>query len=342
MSNTPGDTLPDLAFSDMQSLEKALLAAGISAPKSQELAELGRPSFFLQEPKETRNFYRDRLFSKLGGTPDFPDGMKWPFRPREIGWVKDVGTEILKRLLKGKRPLSHQYQMLGYCTRPQPYSFIAQISFREMAAAGASDLDLPESGAIYLFYDAVLQSWGFDPREAGGFKVIYAPETKGAAPAARPAFHAKVPTFNEKKVEPSRYFQHCPPGSFHFEMVKISEEDRDKYCDFHDAVINAQSKALGGGMMHKFGGWANHTQNPMEEQCALVTGGVDCGGPTYTDQALVRQLLDAPNDWTLLLQIDSDPDIGLMWGDAGRLYLWIKTSDLQQRKFDNTWLILQC
>lgn len=46
--------------------------------------------------------------------------------------------------------------------------------------------------------------------------------------------------------------------------------------------------------------------------------------------------------WNLLMQVDSNEDNGMMWGDLGRLYLWITSEDLAARKFENCWLILQC
>ena len=46
--------------------------------------------------------------------------------------------------------------------------------------------------------------------------------------------------------------------------------------------------------------------------------------------------------WNLLLQVDSNEDIGMMWGDCGRLYLWITDEDLAAKNFENSWLILQC
>ena len=46
--------------------------------------------------------------------------------------------------------------------------------------------------------------------------------------------------------------------------------------------------------------------------------------------------------WNLLLQVDSNEDIGMMWGDMGRLYLWITEEDLKACRFDRSWLILQC
>jgi uncharacterized protein YwqG len=42
------------------------------------------------------------------------------------------------------------------------------------------------------------------------------------------------------------------------------------------------------------------------------------------------------------MQIDTDDDGGMMWGDCGRLYFWITDDALQRRAFDECWMILQC
>jgi len=31
-----------------------------------------------------------------------------------------------------------------------------------------------------------------------------------------------------------------------------------------------------------------------------------------------------------------------MWGDLGRIYYWIRDDDLAARRFDRSWLVLQC
>jgi hypothetical protein len=42
-------------------------------------------------------------------------------------------------------------------------------------------------------------------------------------------------------------------------------------------------------------------------------------------------------------QVDShEEETGMMWGDVGRLYFWIKEDDLASRSWDATWMILQC
>ena len=46
--------------------------------------------------------------------------------------------------------------------------------------------------------------------------------------------------------------------------------------------------------------------------------------------------------WRLLFQVDSEDAAGMMWGDVGRLYYWIRDSDLRSSNFENCWMVLQC
>lgn len=58
---------------------------------------------------------------------------------------------------------------------------------------------------------------------------------------------------------------------------------------------------------------------------------------------LEEKNLKRKNDCVLFLQIDSVEDkTGMMLGDCGRIYFWIKKQDLLNKNFDNTWCILQC
>jgi uncharacterized protein YwqG len=50
----------------------------------------------------------------------------------------------------------------------------------------------------------------------------------------------------------------------------------------------------------------------------------------------------APADWRLLLQLDTDNDAGMMWGDTGTLYFWIREQDARAGDFSKIWMILQC
>ena len=51
--------------------------------------------------------------------------------------------------------------------------------------------------------------------------------------------------------------------------------------------------------------------------------------------------LDTAVDWRLLLQLDTDSRLEFIWGDMGRLYFWIRESDLRRGYFADTCAILQ-
>ena len=326
-------------FYDKKSLEEALINFGISECASGQLSELGRFGLHLL-PARTHDGAK-RVFSKIGGIPDLPAGTIWPVRPRLPLSEKGSSTSFLGKLINKVTFNKFNKRGLEYRDNPQPYNFIAQISFEELAFASAQNLQLPQTGAFYLFYDDLIQCWGFDPEDAIGFKVIYVASIADATSAEKPEFLDEVRTYREVHVEPTLRFEHCKSENMEFKKLSVSEDDKDTYIEFDELVEGQSNMGWPTTPAHKVGGWANNVQGPMEEECALVTSGIYCGGPEEFSSPEAKRILEEPNEWVLLLQIDSDDNIGMMWGDGGMLYLWIKKSDLQNNNFNNTWLILQ-
>jgi uncharacterized protein YwqG len=96
------------------------------------------------------------------------------------------------------------------------------------------------------------------------------------------------------------------------------------------------------GLVHRLLGHPDHVQGDMQVECQLVTNGLEWGAPSgYRDPRAVS-LRPGAGDWRLLLQVDSEEAAGMMWGDAGRVYFWIRREDLLARDFDRSWLILRC
>ena len=57
----------------------------------------------------------------------------------------------------------------------------------------------------------------------------------------------------------------------------------------------------------------------------------------------IRGIATHPNgSWVSLLQLDSDPRLGTMFGDQGKLHFSIRIDDLLIRRFDRVGLSLQC
>jgi uncharacterized protein YwqG len=80
----------------------------------------------------------------------------------------------------------------------------------------------------------------------------------------------------------------------------------------------------------------------MQVKAQLVSHGLYCGDLSGYKDPRAAKLGTSATEWRLLLQIDSDEEAGMMWGDAGRIYFWLRREDLAARKFDAAHAILQC
>ncbi len=94
--------------------------------------------------------------------------------------------------------------------------------------------------------------------------------------------------------------------------------------------------------MHQLLGHPAPIQNEMRLECQLVSHGLYCGDARGGRDPRAKELAPGAADWRLLLQVDTDDDAGMMWGDCGRLYFWIREDDLRDCAFENAWMILQC
>jgi uncharacterized protein YwqG len=242
--------------------------------------------------------------SKLGGRPDLPAGIVWPERD-------------------GK-----------------PMCFLAQLALADLAPLDSEKL-LPRTGCLWFFH-AGQDVWGSDPKHAGGWAVIFDPNARNLAPREFPAGLAADVRFAECNLtlEPEETLP--PLDSPAGEALGITQEsDGDAYDVLHAALIGADDTETE-PVAHRVLGWPDPIQGDMQLECQLGSNGLDCGDASaYTDPRR-EALQPGAADWQLLLQIDSDENTAMMWGDGGRLYFWIRKQDLAARRFDRVWCILQC
>ena len=59
-------------------------------------------------------------------------------------------------------------------------------------------------------------------------------------------------------------------------------------------------------------------------------------------KAAKRKVASKTTSWRLLLQFDTDANLGIMWGDAGTTYFLIPEEDLAKADFSRCWAISQC
>lgn len=216
-----------------------------------------------------------------------------------------------------------------------PMAFLGQIRMSDVAALD-HDARLPHSGMLYFFYEAKAQSWGFDPKDQGNWIVIHfdkdlATLQRATPPATLPEesrFHCCQVTFSLEITVP-------PYDSVAVERLQLSEAEGNAYANLLDALDQSEP-------VHRLLGYPEPIQGDMQTECQFVVNGVYVGGGTDVSDARRQSLEKGITDWQLLFQLDSDESMGTMWGDAGRVYFWVREHDLKNRDFAKALLILQC
>ena len=250
-----------------------------------------------------------RLHTKLAGENDLSIGAS------RIGGVPDVPPDF-------KWPERHEL----------PQSFIAQLSMVEVHPYDTHGI-LPSRGMLWFFYDAKQETFGADPTDRGGWSVLYRENYSGLQRIVAPS---KLPAESQ--------FKACSV-SFASE-VTLSQSPKLDVSDFDwtDDEVQKYEMLLStfptpedhGAVHHQLLGNPQTIQDDMRLECQLASHGV-----TDINDPRANELSKDANEWQLLLQIDTDEDIGMRWGDAGMIYYWLKASDLQKCDFDDSWLVLQ-
>ena len=224
----------------------------------------------------------------------------------------------------------------------RPQSFIGQIRLEELGDDAAA-FGLPTSGLLSFFYDSEQRLWGFDPADAGGWQVAwFAPGTElelRPLPeelttferfAARPVTFAPewtIPTWDSDELDRVGL-----PAAF--------GAGRDIASDGVEDLQDRLAAPGAGPARHRMFGFADEIQGEMRLECESVTNRI--GRKPGAAGEGRHELKRNAELWQLLLQVDSDEQLGTEWGDVGTIYYWIRRDALEARAFDRTWLVLQC
>lgn len=249
--------------------------------------------------------------SKFGGNPDLPEGFQWSYFTTA---TFDDEEE-----------------------KPRPLAFLAQINCAEVSAYDREGL-LPDKGMLYFFYELGSQRWGFDPTDKGCAQVFFdSGETSALKETPLPA-----------DLEEGFRLPEIPIGF----RSRGDVPDWSEYAEFHDTdgdydtYTEAREKLMDGDNISKLLGYADCIQGSMLVECELAgRRGIYTGRgyPKMTEAEEKQLLLDA-QEWILLFQLDTveKDDFELMFGDCGRLYFYIRRKDLQERRFEDVWVVLEC
>lgn len=218
--------------------------------------------------------------SKIGGLPDLPDGLEFPRYEKGYLW------------------------------------FMCQVNLKEAKPFDKDNL-LPNSGILYLFYDAYEQPWGFEEDE-GCYKVLY--------------FDGDMSELKRRDY-PEESEDYYPLDSYQVKfnnMLTISESPENLIFDNEDEEEN-------------FWNFRQELMQPEDVEGNILTAHYMLGEPFNAQNDVFEELYDNAGEPVLLFQIDSDEeDLGVMWGDSGLLYFCIQKDELLRKQFDKVTFTLQC
>lgn len=238
-------------------------------------------------------------FSKIGGLPTANASFQWPI------W------------------------------KEKPLAFLCQIDFATIHSSESTML-LPRDGILYFFYDQEQNTWGFDPKDRGSWKLIYVNEKNELEPISAPAGLNKAYIYKEKYIKFSEILTYPDWQDDRIGKLNLNDAQSDEYMELCSSIFKNRPA-------HQLFGYPSPIQgNDMDLESQLVSNGLYCGDASGYNEPRAKELEPGRHEWILLLQLDSDDDAGMMWGDAGRLYFWIRKKDLKNRNFSGAWMILQC
>ena len=252
-----------------------------------------------------RSDYDDNITlgaAKLGGRPDLPIAAVWPASGGAL------------------------------------QSFLGQIDLAEVAAVSDKPLGLPYAGLLSFFYDVEKKPDGYSPADQGGWHVIF---TEPGAELHRLDFPAVLPLDARYPGVRVRLEQElCLPAITSREIDGVTL-DGNEWNSYQRLLSDLDSSSVAA---HRLRGYENPIQTGDDPQlvCDLGANGVEYLNRSPEAVALQRQSMDRATEWNLLLQIDEDDEVGFQWGDAGRIYYWIRDDDLGARRLDRAWLMYQC
>ena len=217
----------------------------------------------------------------------------------------------------------------------QPLGFVAQIDLATLPPM--RELCLPRTGALFFFYDGI--SAGFQPEDRNTFRVLYSSDNP-ARVSERP-FPSELEEslrFQEARLSLGQVELSLPGWEDTLvEQFGLSRKERLAYSDFQEQYC----PGVADNVIHRIGGYPDCVQDDPKLEAQLVSHGLYCGDASGYLAGRERGLCSGVS-WDLLLQVDSEEETGMLWGDAGRLYFLIHRSDLAKRCFENAWMIFQC
>ncbi|MCI4668983.1 MAG: YwqG family protein [Bacteroidia bacterium] len=264
--------------------------------------------FYLREIKQSIRLVCDgrpdgSMFSRLGGVPELPEGIKWPINPE---------TNL-------------------------PFTFLAQLAISEIKALDKENL-LPERGRMYFFYeqdyfDNDLQALVIFANEDLPFEVPKLPaafKRKRRRVGESSSREGKRKLLEAQKIAFGTEFHIPAKDSLFIEKVyRESQTDLEPHESLNDPfgnfTIEYWENEPETTPKHHLLGHYKGIQNEMLQLELFDEHGIVKGNGLQDIHEALK--------WRLLLQMDTDPALECMFGDGGRLFFFIHEDDLKESDF---------
>lgn len=186
----------------------------------------------------------------------------------------------------------------------QPLKLLAQLNFEQMPPY----LNFPTTGILQFFIDPYDDLYGMDFDDGTnqtGFRVIYHETIEPMLP------EEDLPTYDVEEL--------ILPGTTEAKMTFTPKTQPISLVDF-------RAPALVGDVLEDYDSWNDYIEAYYAQPLHQI------GGYSYFTQTDPREY-DYQAYTTMLLQIDSQMDIDLIWGDVGIANFFITPDDLRRRDF---------
>lgn len=203
-------------------------------------------------------------------------------------------------------------------------AFLAQVDLAAIQAAEPIDW-LPSEGRLYAFCD--LEGYGW----AEQVRVIY---SLGDPSQPRPA-PSGIKTYRERRIGFMPFIS-LPS----LEWLCADDELEIDHEAFDTRLDAIGERPPGENLLHRVGGYPDEIQGGcLRLECEHLARGL----PAYDYADEPTPAVDrASREWRLLLQIDSDPELGMNFGDAGRFYVFVRERHARAGDFSRTVTLFQC
>lgn len=204
----------------------------------------------------------------------------------------------------------------AYDGKPRP--FLAQVDLGAFRSHTGPDW-LPREGRLYFFWDDA--TYGFPDLVKVAFSLAPPVHATPPPPGARQRFAERRVAFEAYTSLPS------------LDWLGVDLSEADLSDEELDGLADAPSAAFGDELQHRIGGYPSELQ---EERMWLACEHHRRGLPAPAWGAEIPDAIRrAARQWRLLIQIDSDPQLGMNFG-GGRLYVFVREQDARTGDFSRT------